>query len=70
MEEVRSEMVQKPLRCTNYGQDTMIQRSNLQMKLLAMDWLMIIIDLGVEIEIVLQFWNEFDHVYEWGKLKD
>lgn len=39
------------------------------MKLLAMDWLVIIIDLGVEIEIVSQFWNEFSHVYEWGKMK-
>jgi homoserine trans-succinylase len=38
------------------------------MKLLAMDWLMILIDLSVEIEIVLQFWNEFSHVYEWGKM--
>jgi hypothetical protein len=54
LEEVRGKVVQKPLRYTNYGQDTMIQRSNLQMKLLAMDWLVMIIDLGVEIEIVSQ----------------
>ncbi len=38
------------------------------MKLLAMNWLVIIIDLSVEIEIVSQFLNEISHVYEWGKM--